>query len=938
MNKDEKDSKRVFEHYAEQYQKYNEAKAEYPGKKETLRTLEKQCEELERKHEEITHQKEEAQNGADFDLEAAEERIRVRYERLFAEAEQQYSNRIREIAEKKDNRTGRNEEQYRTGMQKFQMEGCVLSKDALSWTEQELYGFAFRKESLLNEKLKKANEAEDERNRLNLESDRQITIYQEQQNDILKEYEGDIKEKSDVVRSIEEKHFPGIQKLEETIHNIEAEYAEITANAKYERKREVGLAESEKQSLEKQYKDTDRRFKKQISLATRRKEPVAQLKAQHNSTLKNIQDSITKKEAEINKLNLKFDKKLDGIQEKQQKEISRVKAQKDQLTAARDEELAVPGQELDAVTRERDGKINEIEEKKNRLDEERKKALDESGRILEVFNRNADEKLDHLKNELIQYAVKNGLAVEEQSAEVFAPFMSMKANLPDWMKALRQISGPGGKVDEIIDNSVTVLADRTYDELAGIAGSSGTWSRTAPFYMKDFNDKAVLAFAAALLLGTVLKFLIQMPVIAAYGLPLAAGVAYVIFAYRKRKELQLKWGELIYLANHYKTFAQVSSRVKMLTENATYEKVSAIADEIYCKVSGPELLQKKYREEKEDIQKDFENESALAREQYAKNSAVLTSENRREIQELRASNADEQKRYFDRIAELDLEIAGVEKERKQCEKQIEILSEELRDDEALFESFEEEHHFFKQNLLNLSAPVEETKGILRDDIYLVPTDDEACSDEYHHLPLLHVEHDKRPILILIDLRQLEKDGSYQEKAGAIVNNCLLDFMLAFKNMNGNEIIEQYVVDEVGGGHQLRGDRFKNLLQIKKVGESIGELQMYFKEFKRQRESYANKGITIHDYNSVQTQRGERPDTYHICYLVLRSERCAGFSEHISSLMKHGWDYGFLPVFVCDREVWEQNKEKPETALHEISMNISAVVRFNGRTYEEDENE
>ena len=55
---------------------------------------------------------------------------------------------------------------------------------------------------------------------------------------------------------------------------------------------------------------------------------------------------------------------------------------------------------------------------------------------------------------------------------------------------------------------------------------------------------------------------------------------------------------------------------------------------------------------------------------------------------------------------------------------------------------------------------------------------------------MHIIHEKHPILIALDTQNIHKDGSYQEKLGTMVKTCLLDVALAFKNINGNEIIEQ----------------------------------------------------------------------------------------------------------------------------------------------------
>ena len=66
---------------------------------------------------------------------------------------------------------------------------------------------------------------------------------------------------------------------------------------------------------------------------------------------------------------------------------------------------------------------------------------------------------------------------------------------------------------------------------------------------------------------------------------------------------------------------------------------------------------------------------------------------------------------------------------------------------------------------------------------------------------------------------------------------------------------------------------------------------------------STRGTTLSEYNMKQSQKGERPGVYEICYIVFENERCSGFKEHVSSLMKNGWDYGFIPVFICEKEIF-----------------------------------
>ena len=933
-----KDSKELYEKYGEDYLKFNEAHEKEQIKRQEIVQLEDQYKIISEKEKGLNIEQQEIMQVSEMNLPNEERKIKEEVQEQFNETQKEYECAVKNITEKRNNRKTANQEFRSRGIAKFKEEGCILSKQSLSNLDQKLYEYASNKEILLDENMKKENEIEDIRNKINLDTDKELTVLQRKQNDIVKEYESVIENQENIIQIIEEKYIPGIKEIEEKIRDIEEKYEGIISEINYQRSKEVELYVTDKNALEKQYKETNKRFKKQINIATKRNEPVAKLKAQHNSALQGIKDSITKIDSNINKVNFKYDKQIDDAMGKQQKELNISFDEKDKLVEAKKSELEKPQKELNEITNERNVKIDNLENEKKELEQGREKRLIESEDTLKEFQVNTDAKLEELKKELIKFAIDNGLAVAEKSVEAFEPFEQMEKNLPVWMKAVAHfIPRLNGRNDKI-DSCRNYIENITYEQLVSIAEESNVYTKSVPFYLKGLNDKIAIAFSFSFLIGTILAFLLNLNIIVSYSLPILLSGVYSYVAIKKKRELQNKYCRFIFLANNYKTLQQINSRVQLLTENATYEKANEMADSIYKKVSGPELLQKKFEDEEYDIDKDYANEIALAKEKHEKCKEIIISEEREKILELRSGYINEQKKRSRKLEEINSKIDIANKEKNKLTKDLEKVHMELKSYEEVIDSFEKEHTQFKKNLLYMSAPVEKTEGILRDDIYLIPTDYEQCSDKNGHLPFIHILHEKHPMLVILDTQDIPKDGTYRETLGNLVKNCLLDFTLAFKNMNGNEIIEQYIVDEISGGHQLRSENYTNLLEIKKVTESIYDMRPYFSYFRDQRERLSTRGTTLSEYNMKQSQKGERPGVYEICYIVFENERCSGFKEHVSSLMKNGWDYGFIPVFICEKEIWENNKDKAETVLNEISMNVTTIIKFNGKKYEELDNE
>lgn len=938
MDTAKKDSKEIFEQYSKEYLKYNEAIEKEQTKQQELAELENQYKFFSDQENELERERQELMQVERVKLQEVEKQLEEEMQKKLEETQKEYDYAVKKIIEKKDSRSAMNKKHLSDGMEKFREQGCTLVKQSLSNLNQNLYEFAAKKEEFLDAKVKKENEIEDLRNEINLDIDKELTILQRKQNDIYKKYEPIIEEKTIIVQDIEEKHFPAIQIVDEKIRGIEEKYEEIISGINHQRSQEVELFVIDKNVLEKQYKETDKRFKKQINFATLRKEPVAQLKVQHNAAIQNIQASITKIDSDINKLNFKYDKQINDAKGKQQKELNVSFGEKGKLVEAKNEELSKPKAELEKITGERNLELNNLEAQKQELEQQREGKLIELENILKAFLLEIDENLKNLKAELIAFGTENGLGVEEKSSEVYEPFEDMKKNLSIWMNGLVRFIPETNKRDSQIDSWKNFLEDMSYEELFTIKQESDNYIKSVPFYLQNLKDKMVIAISISILLGTILAFLVKVNTVVAYGIPILLSGLYYFVATKKKRELGNKYCEFIFLANNYRGLHQINSRVQMLTDNATYEKVNEIADNIYGNVSGPELLQKKFKEEEFDINKDYTNESELAKEQYEQRKEIVVSESRKRVLELRRDYANKKQIQSKKLETINSKINDAKREKNRLSKNKEQVSNDLKSYEDVLKSFDKIHSQFKKNLLHMSASVEITEGILRDDIYLIPTDYEQCSDSNGHLPFIHIIHEKHPILVTLDTQDIPKDGTFQEKLGDLVKNCLLDFALAFKNINGKEIIKQYIIDEISGGHQLRSDNYTNLLEIEEVTESIQDMKLYFDNFKTRRDWLSKKGTTLRKYNMKQIEEGERPGVYNICYMVLKSEGCLGFREHVSSLMKNGWDYGFVPIFICEKEMWESNKDKTDTVLNEISMNVTTIIKFNGKKYEELDNE
>jgi chaperonin cofactor prefoldin len=153
-------------------------------------------------------------------------------------------------------------------------------------------------------------------------------------------------------------------------------------------------------------------------------------------------------------------------------------------------------------------------------------------------------------------------------------------------------------------------------------------------------------------------------------------------------------------------------------------------------------------------------------------------------------------------------------------------------------------------------------------------------------------------------------------------------------MNSKETYAQFVVDEMACTNDLKSTNVKNAFNIIDVAGKLDELKGRIKSFATQRERLAERGTTMDALNESKFASQDRPETYNILYIIYKpNERKSKLDDDIRMLIPECDKYGFLPVFICEKDTWEGGIQEKESIYKEIkSLANDSIVIYNGNTY------
>ncbi len=848
-----------------------------------------------------------------------------------------FETKKRELADSRDNDISINDQQLKDRLAQL-FGNAEDGNRELTEAEKKALEFEIARRKFVIESNKRINEHEDAISEEQLACQTLVGELKAKQDAIQAKFEPDITKFKKQIDAISRRYQPDIRSCQSVVSEKIANRDEEIGQLQNERNREIQLANNEIEGYQREFKQTEKQFNEQIRMAKLQSKPTTRMENSKVSRLNGINDKITKINNRANKKVSSIDQKIDVAQSKHAKLIEKAESQLDGVIRNRDQELAGPTKAYNGLIQDRDAQIallqGQIDEREN-----------ECQRIVSTHSNDIEnERKSQLSNnaaidqQILEFVMSGDTCFSDVLNEQNAPFIELQSRINTWMEIISSIKK--NKVSSQYpvehDKQKSILASKTYPELQNELSEAKQYDDKVNVLAKNNGIIFIIGLALAALgvvLFAVLKIVLGNSVgivgiiIAIVGLGLS-----VLTVYLTKKEFS-KLCKYVALASDYEEFPSIASQSTKITQDRELARMKALGDQLYDVHYGKAEAKQRHDEKDADIKSDYERNIKLATKEYENKKAQIERERDSEIGRIRSDAEDGEARYSSEKEDLQSQANSLNNRLASLNARINELKQEIDNNQQFFEAFESNYRILEDKLQNDDKwlpSMNDTHGKLNNALFIVP--ESGDEDEFHHRSILKIYHNKKAFVVNYDVSDI--DAERTEEINKVIRDLMFDLMYAVYRMNSKESYRQVVVDEMSAVADLKSTNVKNAFNINEVVGKVEDIKGRIKSFAEQRERFAEKGTTIDEVNEAKFKSQDRPEVYNILYIIYKpNERKSKLDDDIRMLIPECDKYGFLPIFVCERETWEKEVQEKESMYKEIKGLASGeVVVFDGKKY------
>lgn len=830
-----------------------------------------------------------------------------------------------------------------------------------SWLEKrikELVGDNKDVNQELTDVEKKAVEFEIDRRKFIVESNEKINGYQDaitqedldcktvvgewkqDQDDIFNKFDPNITKYKKIIDSINRKYQPDIRECQNLVEEkIEIRDEEI-GQLQQERDREVQLANKEIADYKKEYKKTERQFNEQIRMAKLQNKPTTRMENSRVSRLNGINDQIQKINNRTNKKVASIEQKIEVVTNKHAKQIEKAESQLNLIIKNRDDELSSPTEAYNGFVQERDEQISSIQSKiANRESECASKKNILNGNISNEKKAQTQHNVD-IDQKIVEYVMSGDTCFSAVLDEANAPFISLEDKISDWKELLTSIKK--NKTDTVYpiehDKQKGILSTKQYDELQNEINEAVQFDNTVSVFAKNNNTFTIVGGVISLtgiIMIILLYFIMHQSIGLAGILVLALGAGITILTTLKTKKEFSKICRYISLASDYKEFPCIAVHSTQVTQERELAKMKSIGNKLYDVHYGRAEAQSIHDAKANDINSDYERNLKLLIKEFENVKAQLVREREAEINKIKYEASDGEEKFNSEKEELQSSIKDLTVKVENLDGKINELKVQISENTEFINAFEQNYKQLLEKLddSNWVTPMEYTHGKLQNDLFIIP--ENGQKDEYGHKKIYRINHNKKALVITYDISDLSNgDGSHIEKVGQLIHSLLEELMYSVYRMNSRETYAQFIVDEVVCMNDFKSTKYKNAFNIGEVVGKVEDIRGRLKGFSSQRERLSEKGTQMDEINENKFKSQDRPEVYNLLYIIYKpDERKSKLDDEIRTLLPDCDRYGFLPIFICEKETWDREMEEKESMYKTIRESVNnSIILYNGVKY------
>lgn len=757
------------------------------------------------------------------------------------------------------------------------------------------------------------------------------------QDAVYAKFEPDIVKYKKLIVSINKKFQPDIQACQNIVAEKIANRDEETGQLQNEKNREIQLANNEIEGYQRDYKKIEKQFNEQIRMAKLQNKPTTRMENSKVSRLNAINDRIQKINNRTNKKILSIEQKIEVAQSKHAKQIEKAESHLNTVIHNRDQELLEPTKTYNVFLQDRDSQISALQIQIDQRENECNIKVGKNNANIEAERQAQNNNNLIIDQQIIEYVMNGDTCFSDVLNEQNAPFIALQGRINVWMEMLSCI-----KKDKLSleypkehEKQKNILSSKDFSDLQVEIAEATQYDDQLSIISKN-NGILTIVGSSVTLLGSILFIVLYVVLKISDGLAgivlVILGAALTVLTILKSKKEFSQICKYVSLASDYQEFSSITSYSTKITQDRELAKMKSMGDKMYNVHYGRTEAQNVHDAKDVDINADYTRTLKLIEKEFENNRAQIERERDNKIKQINDDAYDEEANFNSKKEDIQSHIQMLTIKTEGLDSRIRELKNEIDVNIKFIEAFESDYNIFEKQLgdKNWITPMSYTHGKLNDSLYIIPENGE--SDDFGHRRVYKINHRKKALIINYDISEVS-DGKI-EQVNKIIRDLIFDLMYAVYRMNSKETYVQFVVDEMAATNDLKNTNVRNAFNIGEVAGKIEEIRGRIKEFSLQREKLAEKGTTMDEINESKYSSQDRPETYNIFYIIYKpDERKSKLDDDIRMLIPECEKYGFLPVFICEKDTWERESKEKDSMYKDIkSLANNEIIVFDGKTY------
>ena len=766
-----------------------------------------------------------------------------------------------------------------------------------------------------------------------------ICEYQEDVNSIYDKYQGTIDNYN--------------EKIDESIRSQENDLNDL----KLQLDTEVKAANNQISNINNDIKKTKKDFDRQIRDAEAQGNATTRLKQSKNSKISKLEADITKIKNNFEKAKAKVEVQIQSVNSQYAKEQKRLEELRDAVISKRDNELAKPNQLLKDAQSRRDSEINNL----NNEIAVHKSTLARLKSDYEQYVANEENTYNNtiyeLDNAIRNYADTCELEVDPSIDNSTVAFKELGNKVENWNSIINNLCKNGDKLDTLKEKKKQELINKNYPDLIECVDKAKNLPEKANILAS--SKLVIMIIGVVMSLASIAVFLLAD--IVASIIPLIVGLVLAVLPNIVYSKTLNNYVQALSLATDFREFNGIIEHSNETILNEKIRILLELGEKLVSIKKSYFDRQNEYSKEINIINSNASSDISKAESDYHTKVLEINTNYEKLMKTLKKALKDFKAGNENSLVEANQKLSDLNKNKDNTEVAIQnnksarelLESSKKKYEEKLVEAekFEKEAPIkianFRHNVEDLmkaltskcirgndTALVKDTNSELYNSIFL-GIDNADTKDNHNVMNIKEFKHNKKPIIVVYDeVVEKETGKTVAESVNTQLNNVVNDMALSFRLLNSKSSLRQYIIDLPICADDLASSAAKQAYGIEHYTNSLDGMKEHLEVIKDTRSKLVSNGVeSIDKLNAKKYEDGAEPEKYNIVYFIMRVDE--DITKPLDNVVLINCDrYGFLPIFVISKKMWQGTKEgRSDFVNNLIDNNTNPVIMYTNKEYQ-----